>query len=333
MIQLPLPRNTCLWQIGLADSFRNRSRKLFSTYGTNLQNPSERICRIYEADPGKLLVQADQAGAEALIVAYLAKHGNYRKLFLNNLKPHSYVAMQIFKYNWLKEGHTIVGAACACDIDALKFLPGFNEFYKEIKFSKDGKRYYLGKKTAHAYSYGQGSRTFRKNVLKESEGQIALSAKEAKLFLTTFESVFPEIKEWQIETIERVRKDKEIRNLFGFPRKLYTPLDKSNERQFLAYVPQSTVGVLTNLAIAEIYRFCKKEKLNWDILNNKHDSVLMQAPENEAVDCGKEISKIMSKELITPRGEKFRMKVEVGIGKNWGKYSLDKNPEGMKETI
>jgi len=98
-------RNTCSWKIGGTTSFRKASATLLDTYGTNLQNPSPDMCRIHIPDEGKILVQPDQAGAEALIVAYLAPAGKFRDLFINGVKSHVYVATHIFKQQWINEGH------------------------------------------------------------------------------------------------------------------------------------------------------------------------------------------------------------------------------------
>src|SRR6266852_2942552 len=95
-LNLNLPRNTCQWGNCLTLSFRNNSRKVFGTYGTNLQNPTDRICRIYKADEGKILCQVDQSGAEALITAYLCRPGNLRELFIQGINPHVYTALNIF---------------------------------------------------------------------------------------------------------------------------------------------------------------------------------------------------------------------------------------------
>ena len=96
-MQLTLPRNSCSWGIGLADSFRQQSKKCSNGTGTNLQNPTKAICKIYEPDEGKIFCQADQAGAEALIVAYLCKPGPFRNLFLQGIKPHVFVALHNFR--------------------------------------------------------------------------------------------------------------------------------------------------------------------------------------------------------------------------------------------
>ena len=60
-------------------------------WGSNVQNITKSLRRFFIPDEGKILVNVDQAGAEALIVAYLTKEGKYRKLFHHNVKPHSFI--------------------------------------------------------------------------------------------------------------------------------------------------------------------------------------------------------------------------------------------------
>ena len=86
---LELPRNSCAWKVGLATSFRNISSKIMRRWGTNLQNPSDNILQLYIPDTGKKFIQVDEKGADARIVAWLCKAGNYRKLFENDLNVHA----------------------------------------------------------------------------------------------------------------------------------------------------------------------------------------------------------------------------------------------------
>jgi len=75
----------------------------------------------------------------------------------------------------------------------------------------------------------------------------------------------------------------------------------------------------------------KEKGLQWDILNNKHDSILGQVPEDEAMDAAEILKELLSFDLHSPRGELFKMGAEVSIGKNWGKYNSVSNPDGLKE--
>jgi hypothetical protein len=332
MIQLQTPRNTCSWGLGITKTYRNNSKKLFGKYGTNLQNPSENICGIYYADKGKVLVQRDQSGAEALIVAMLCrKSGNYRKLFDNNIKPHSYIALQLFKHRWFKEGFDIALPCCKIDIDKLPKVPGINDLLKAIK--NNTTRYFLGKKTVHASTYDMGTNTFIRSALQESGGTVVLSPSEGDHFLGMFHEIFPEIKEdFQAEVIYKLKRDKKLRNLFGYPKEHYGPFLDAHLKSYYSYIPQSTVGCLTNIAMKKFYDIVRATNRDWDLLNNKHDSFLVQCPENESNECNSVMKDCINMKLITPKGEEFSMKSEGQIGLCWGKYDPIKNPDGLQAT-
>lgn len=138
---------TALTQPKLAGtgSFRLASSKLFD-FGVNAQNCDKSVLDIVCAPPGRSIVQGDQAGAEALVVAYLARPGRYRNLFLNGVKAHTYVALQLFLDKFRgehpRERYWLVDPA------VLKQYPEFKKLSDIIKFSKF--EYDIGKRTGHA---------------------------------------------------------------------------------------------------------------------------------------------------------------------------------------
>mgnify|MGYP003424282912 FL=1 len=89
-------RYTSIFDVSGTKSFRLSAKQMFGEIGGNLQNLPEDMRSFMVADEGKLLFQVDQSGAEALIVAYLAERGNYRELFDVGIKPHTYLALNIF---------------------------------------------------------------------------------------------------------------------------------------------------------------------------------------------------------------------------------------------
>jgi len=93
-------RTTTGWAPGLTKTFRNGSRMLWDEYGSNMQNQPDDLRRIYGWDDGKYGVQCDQAGAEALCVAYETPPGNYRSLFENNIKVHNFLGLRLFADYW-----------------------------------------------------------------------------------------------------------------------------------------------------------------------------------------------------------------------------------------
>ena len=313
-------RYTSIFDVSGTKSFRLSAKQLFGEIGGNLQNMPEDMRSFMVADEGKLLFQVDQSGAEALIVAYLAERGNYRELFDVGIKPHTYLALNIFidkfrgkhpkdRYQFRKPSELIQ-------------LPEWKDLNKFIsKDESNVTEYQLGKRIAHAKSYGMGPITFRKNVLQESQGEILLSTADCKHFLTMFERLFPEIIEWQERLKEQVIKNRVLYNLFGYPREFTGRWNMELEREALSYIPQSTVGVITSLVFTDLERLSRTD-LGLDVLVNVHDAVVGQHYESEVERICHYTMDLVKRPLTAPSGEVFHMKSEAMVGKTWKKKDM-----------
>lgn len=317
--------------------------------------------KIYWADDGKVLVQVDQAGAEALIVAYLCRPGRYRDLFLNNIKPHVFVAMTVFLDKWRILCKDLnVDDFARTPIAELTKKQGWSTLKKIIadsdNWSPQERYYFIAKMIVHASSYGMKGGTFQLNVLEKSRGQIVLTLKQSSAFLQGFHSLFPEIQEWQREVGGLLREYGVIYNLFGYPRFVTGRFDESDYKEWLAFGPQSTVGCITHIEITQEQQYIEvtnrcntvqpvgklpepitycldtwgSQPCDWDILANTHDSSLTQCPPDDAMRLVRVKTHLMCQELTSPRGEKFRMRSEAQMGRNWSPKK-DTNPEGLVE--
>ena len=76
--------------------------------------------------------------------------------------------------------------------------------------------------------------------------------------------------------------------------------------------------------------FIEKENRDWDILQNNHDSFLVQSPVNEWEECQWKMKECINMTLTSPSGEEFQMKSEGQTGYNWGPWKAGKNEEGLK---
>lgn len=314
-------RYTSIFDVSGTKSFRLSAKQMFGEIGGNLQNMPEDMRSFMVADEGKLLFQVDQSGAEALIVAYLAERGNYRELFDVGIKPHTYLALNIFidkfrgkyprdRYQFRKPSELIQ-------------LPEWKDLNKFIsKDESNVTEYQLGKRIAHAKSYGMGPITFRKNVLQESQGEILLSTQDCKHFLTMFEKLFPEIIEWQERLKEQVIKNRVLYNLFGYPREFTGRWNMELEREALSYIPQSTVGVLTSLVFTDLEHLSHTTEPGLDVLVNVHDAVVGQHLESEVERICRHTMDLFKRPLTAPSGETFYMKSEAMVGKTWKKKDM-----------
>jgi hypothetical protein len=217
------------------------------------------------------------------------------------------------------------------EIPVLKINPEWQKLAKLIKNSE--REYFIGKKSCHSFNYRMRPSTFREDVLKESEGEVALSKIEAEIFHSVYHELFPEISQgWWPELEYQVRKAGYLFNLFGFPCYCQGPWNEKTWRELTAWIPQSTVGCITAMAFCDFQDYIEEHKRDWHLLNDKHDSILAEVPEGEEIEAGTILRSFIERELVSPRGEEFKMKSELSIGKNWGKYDLVKNPDGMREA-
>ena len=323
---------------GLANTntFRRASKKLLGRFGGNLQNPSPNMSRVYVPKPGNIFLQPDQAGAEALVVAYLAPHGKFRDLFLNGIKSHTYVASHIFKEKWFNDGYQSIHTLNTAAVKDLPANPEWKKLAGTIKNSKY--EYFIGKKSCHSFNYRMAPPTFQEDVLKESDGEVALSKDQAINFHTMYHNIFPEISQgWWPELEYQIIKTSYLYNLFGFPLfcDYYEGMMNKDKfwRESTAKVPQSTVGCITAIAFCKIQSYIEEKGLSsiWHLRNDKHDSLLLECPENNRDDAAPILQQAIEQELTSPRGETFKMKSEIGWGYNWMKYDKDINPQGMRE--
>ena len=366
-------RNSTLYKISKAKTFRLSSTKILGKWGSNLQNIEKSMREIYEADGYekelydkclyylasfdksvftaaelsvlRILTQEDQSGAEALIVAYCCEPGQYRELFKNGIKPHSYLAMQLFADIWPKkmlEARTItpdsgfdIQALIDCPIPELKKNPFWRDLDLIIKDSDnwplDQRYYYLAKQTEHSSNYNIKSNTFRMNVLEKSGGKIVISKDDAERFLLTKFSLFPEIigyHSWVQRTAETARV---LYNLHGHPYTITSYDIKDNLKELYAWIPQSTVGEITNVAYTRMQAYIEKEKLQWDMLANTHDSYLKQCPLGEEFECSSKGREFLGQSFRSPiDGVEFAMRSESQIGFNWRPAHKVKNPLGLR---
>ena len=333
-----LPRNTCQWKLSGTETFRLSSTALLGKWGTNLTNIEKSMRSLYWADDGKILVQVDQSGAEALIVAWEAPLGKFRDLFLHGVKPHVFVAMQVFLDTWRLRCKDIdLELFRSAPIAELKKLEGWKELDTLIKssdnWSAQERYYYIAKMICHASNYGMKAAAFQLNVLEKSRGKISLTKQQAEKYLADYHCLFPEIHAWHRAIEQQLRAGSTLWNLQGFPRLFTGPITDKSLKEAYAFVPQSTVGCITHLAITHMQRFIELERLDWDVLGNNHDSYLLQCPSGQEITCAKKMKELIEQELTSSRGEKFRMRSEAQVGRNWGPYKQGKNEEGLKEVL
>lgn len=345
-----LLRNTTMYCITGTKFFRLASRKI-QGYGGNTQNIPKDMRSIYVPDGWKpelrykyahylekgdleiftpnerqitkVMVQYDQAGAEALIVSKLLKSGNKLDLlFKNKIKPHTYLGC-FFPQVWIDAGYPQVDTIRMLPIEKVKTHEGWKSLSSAINESDLNQTpkvryYYLYKQTCHSGNYGIKTPTFILNVLEKSEGRVVLTKQQGDEFLNAYHYMLPELRDWWEYCENQVRTTGIIYNLQGYPIHFTQELKDGDLKDVYSACPQSTVGTITNIAYTNLQNFIEDEKKDWDLLANTHDSYLCQCPVGEEKVLGERMKYFLEQELTSPTEEKFNMRSEGQYGFNWG---------------
>ena len=268
-------------------------------------------------------------------------------MFTNGIKPHVYVGMNLFKEVWQRKMrlHNLISADEAFDINEIvgteiallkqhRHWKNLDSLIKDSdNWSISERYYYLAKQTEHSSNYDIQAPTFQMNILEKSGGKIVITKEQAQFFLDTKHGLFPEIKEWHAEVRRTAERSRRLYNLHGHPYEITKgELRETDWKELYAWIPQSTVGEITNIAYAAMQNFIEEECPQWDLLANTHDSYLLQCPIVEAADCAKKAKEFMEQKFVSPvDGAEFNMRSEAQVGFNWRPYKKDKNELGLKE--
>jgi hypothetical protein len=190
--------------------------------------------------------------------------------------------------------------------------------------------------TGNSSNYGIKAGMFQLNTLEKSKGRIVISKQEAERYLSIYHGLFPEIHQWHRELEVQLNTYRTLFNLFGFPRYFWFPSVDAPEtllKEAFAFPAQSTVGTITNIAFSRLYEYIEDKKLNWDLLQNNHDSYMTQCPIGEEQELIRVKSEFINQKLRAPSdGTYFNMKSEYQVGFNWSPYLADKNPLGLMDS-
>ena len=169
----------------------------------------------------------------------------------------------------------------------------------------------LAKRAVHGLNYGMGVRTFAKNC--------GISEKEARRVRALYFSLFPGIELWHQKTAYELRKSRVMVTPFGRKRIFLSPYSEQLIKEALAFVPQSTVGDITNAALVRLH---EKLPRGCHIALTVHDSIVVECPramreevKHLLIVCMTIPLQIHGRELVIP--------VDSKILKNWNDELVD----------
>jgi DNA polymerase I-like protein with 3'-5' exonuclease and polymerase domains len=308
--------------------------------GANLQNMTDTLRVIVVPDPGYKLFYADLEQAESRTVAYLSGDENYIAACEGG-DLHSTVVQMI----WPDMGWT-------GDLGKDRKIANqhyFKQFtYRDIcKRAGHGTNYVL-QPPSLARHLQIPLRTATKFQLDYFGGEIGvrklgdwhkqdpdagfdrlIDMGEREGQLVYIRGAFPGIREWHKTTLDKLRETGTLTTPFKRRRMFWGRLDDATtDRQAIAYVPQSTIGDLLNVALYKIWDELEPEGVK--VLGQVHDAVLGQFPDVGSDDYYKvEIIKRMENPLKV--GDRMMLiPSDIETGYNWMHRSKD-NEKGLSK--
>lgn len=292
------------FNVGAAWTGRFSSSKSPYMQGGNLQNWAERHRACALPDHGYDIAYADLKQAESNLVAHIADDQAYIDAHKSG-DVHTFVTRLVWpQLPWtgdLKKDKAIAKMNPEWDQ-----APG-HDFRFQAKRIQHGSNYGL---TPHG---------------------IAMIARipliEAKRAQTNYFYSFPGIKAWQESIGRKVKEHAPLVNPLGREIQLMgRPGDPHTYKQALAFIPQSAVADILDLAMWRVWK--EQDPHELQLLAQVHDALLLQYLSGR-IDIIKKTAHLMR--IPVRIGKRILIiEPEVAVGKNWGKRGPD-NPYGIEE--
>lgn len=313
--------------------------------GTNLQNVNRKLRDAFCADKGMYMVNIDLEQADGRNVGAICHN-----IFLNMGREELYelaegdkrLATYVEDGKWIgpvgKELASAYLDACeggdlhttVCKMvwpDELngEAWPENESLWKKfcdgiIAHGQDSFRQ-LAKKGGHGTNYYGTPRTMSKHL--HTPTTIIQS------FQTKYFEAFPSIPLWHNWVIREIKAHGTITTPFGRRRMFFgRHNDASTHRKAIAYAPQSMTGEQIDRGMLQIWQTYEQVHL----LNQVHDSILMQIPYSQHKYLIPEIMEVMAVPLTLVDGRVFTIPLDAAGGWNWGYFNYDDpeaNPHGL----
>ena len=218
----------------------------------NLQNIPVRkelgakIRRMFVASPGKILVDADYSQIELRLLAHISGDATMREAFLSGEDFHAVTASNVF------------------NVPLPEVTPILRSRAKAVNF---GIVYGIS-----AFSLAQ---------------DIGVYQNEAKAYMDAYMAKYRGVRDYMKMIVEQAKKEGYVATLYGRRRNL-PELKSANfnmrsfgERVALNMPIQGTAADIIKIAMVNVYRRLKDEKLDAKLILQVHDELIVECPEEE----------------------------------------------------
>jgi DNA polymerase-1 len=147
--------------------------------------------------------------------------------------------------------------------------------------------------------------------------ELGISPDDAATFIEEYFAVFPGVKSWIDETIERAREDGFVKTMLNRVRHLPDINSRNRsrrefqERTAVNTPIQGTAADLMKMAMIGVHK--SLSGLGTKLILQIHDELVLEVPQKEMTTA----KTIVEKEMASPLPLKVPVAVEVGTGRNW----------------
>jgi DNA polymerase-1 len=234
--------------------------------------------KFFVAEKGNVLLDADYSQIELRVMAHLCGDRNMIEAFVSGEDIHTSTAAQVF------------------DMPPVMVTPEMRSAAKAVNFG---------------IIYGIGAFSLSKDI--------NTSVYQAKKYISDYLAKYPKVNEFMERTVDDAMKTRCVTTMFGRKRRI-PELSSSNKmlqaagKRIAMNTPvQGTAADLIKIAMVNVYRRLREEKLDARLILQVHDELIIEA---SAEDSGR-ASEILGEEMRSVCEMRVPLAVDVNEGESW----------------
>ncbi|HOR21112.1 MAG TPA: DNA polymerase I [Ruminococcus sp.] len=234
--------------------------------------------KFFRAPEGRVLVDADYSQIELRVMAHLCADKNMIEAFTSGEDIHTSTAAQVF------------------DLPPVMVTPEMRSAAKAVNFG---------------IIYGIGAFSLAKDI--------GTSVPKAKQYIADYLAKYPKVGQFMDKTVDEAAKTGEVTTMFGRKRRI-PELSSSNKmlqaagKRIAMNTPvQGTAADLIKMAMINVYRRLKAEKLDAELILQVHDELIIEADRS----CAERCAELLKEEMQGVYEMKVPLAVDVHIGETW----------------
>lgn len=234
--------------------------------------------KFFKAQQGRLLIDADYSQIELRLMAHICGDENMIRAFAEGADIHASTASQVF------------------DMPLMMVTKEMRSAAKAVNFG---------------IIYGIGAFSLSKDI--------GVSIAQADKYIKDYFRNYPKIKEYMDKTVDEALKNGYITTMFG--RRRYIPeimatnknIQSFGKRAAMNAPIQGSAADIIKIAMVNIYKRLKAEKIDAQIVLQVHDELIIEA----STDCADAASRILVEEMCNAASLSVPLVADVSSGTTW----------------